>query len=257
MFQSYSVILAFVAVVQISSAFFITTTSPIHHNGITSLKMTSSTIQDVNDYPLTSSIASRRSFLSKTLTAVTGGSIAIATAPAAPAIAADEEASVQTPLYYILRVREATVQETRLINSGKFKDLQRADVKLAVKFMLTNYRLSDNFIRASAYLQGNKQIQAGNVGTRVVQNLITILEYFDSSDVQNIKIGSSGIAGKQSLVLNGLDATRKDIDEFVSFFPKADVDAVMERINAENELNAKEFDSELGTIINQAPVTSN
>ena len=94
------------------------------------MKMASSTIQDVNDYPSASSIASRRSFLSKTLTAATG-SVAIATTAPMGAIAVDEEPSVQTPLYYILRVREATVQETRLINSGKFKDVQRADVKVS------------------------------------------------------------------------------------------------------------------------------
>ena len=57
------------------------------------------------------------------------------------------------------------------------------------------------------------------------------------------------------MVLSGLDATRKGIDEFVSYFPKTDVDAVKERIKYENELNEKEFDSALGTIINQAPVT--
>ena len=41
-------------------------------------------------------------------------------------------------LYTLLRVREATEQETRLIKSGKFKDIQRANIKLAVKFMVEN-----------------------------------------------------------------------------------------------------------------------
>ncbi len=103
--------------------------------------------------------------------------------------AADEEPTVQTPLYFILRVKEATEQETRLIKSGKFKDVQRANVKLAVKFMLDNYRLNDNFIAASAYLGGDRKIKAVNIGQTTVQNLQTILEYFDSSDVENIKVG--------------------------------------------------------------------
>ena len=96
--------------------------------------------------------------------------------------------SVQAPLYYILRVREATEQESRLIKSGKFKDVQRANVKLAVKFMLDNYRLNDNFISASAFLDGERKIKAADIGQSTVQNLITILEYFDSSDVENIKV---------------------------------------------------------------------
>jgi len=35
------------------------------------------------------------------------------------------------------------VQEERLITSGKFKDLQRANIKAAASMMITNYRLND------------------------------------------------------------------------------------------------------------------
>jgi hypothetical protein len=75
-------------------------------------------------------------------------------------------------LYTILRVREATEQESRLIKSGKFKDVQRANIKLAVKFMVENYRLQDAFVSAAAYLDGNeRRIAAGDVGQAAVQNL--------------------------------------------------------------------------------------
>ena len=76
-----------------------------------------------------------------------------------------------------------------MIKSGKFKDVQRANVKLAVRFMLDNYRLNDNFISASAFLVGDRKIKAADIGQSTVQNLITILEYFDSSSVDNIKVG--------------------------------------------------------------------
>lgn len=164
--------------------------------------------------------------------------------------------TAQTPLYYILRVREATEQETRLIKSGKFKDVQRANVKLAVKFMVDNYRLNDNFIAASAFLTGDRRIKAGDIGQTVVQNLYTILEYFDASDVENIKVGSTGLAGKEVIVLNGLQAAKKGIDDFVSLFPKEDVMAVIARIEEENSLNEKEFDKELNQgsgILNPKP----
>jgi len=54
-------------------------------------------------------------------------------------------------------------------------------------------------------------------------------------------------------VLKGLDATRKQIDDFLSYFPKSDVDAVIARIAEENRLNVKEFDPSLGDIVNLAP----
>lgn len=105
---------------------------------------------------------------------------------AGPAV---KRASLESSLYTILRVREATQQETRLIKSGKFKDLQRANVKLAVKFMIENYKLNDAFVGASTYLDGNdRRVTAVNVGQNAVQDLYTILEYFDSSDVQNLKV---------------------------------------------------------------------
>jgi hypothetical protein len=87
-------------------------------------------------------------------------------------------------------VREATQQETRLIRTGKFRDVQRANVKLAVRFMVENYRLADALVQSAAYLEGGpaRRVEAGQVGQGAVQSLVTILEYFDSSDVQNIKV---------------------------------------------------------------------
>lgn len=174
-------------------------------------------------------------------------------------VLAEDEPSISKPslpslLYTILRVREATTQESRLIGSGKFKDVQRANVKLAVKFMVKNYKLSDTFIQASAYLNGNKRVQAGEIGQSAVQTLYTILEYFDSSDVQNIKVGElSEMVGKEKLVLKGLESTRSRIDEFLAFFPEEEVNKVKTIILEENALNEKEFDPSLGVIVNPNP----
>jgi len=216
----------------------------------------------VNNEIASSSSLSRRSFIESMVLSTTAAT-AFLSVPAPFAFAADsktssddekDEMTVQTPLYFILRVKEATEQETRLIKSGKFKDVQRANVKLAVKFMLDNYRLNDNFIAASAFLNGDKKIKAVNIGQNTVQNLVTILEYFDTSDVENIKVGSSGLAGKETIVLNGLAAANKAIDDFVSLFPQEDIAAVVARIDKENELNKTEFDPNLGTILNLKPV---
>ena len=116
------------------------------------------------------------------------GMSALLTGSSMPAVAAQRQ-SLDSVLYRILRVKEAVLQETRLIKSGKFKDVQRANVKLAVSFMIKNYRLNDAFVTASSYLDGvDRRVEAGQVGQLAVQNLQTILEYFDSSDVQNIKV---------------------------------------------------------------------
>lgn len=63
------------------------------------------------------------------------------------------------------------------------------------------------------------------------------------------------MAGKEQIVLNGLEAAQKSIDQFLSYFPNEVVAAVSKKIEEENALNAKEFDSNLGAIINPNPST--
>ena len=55
--------------------------------------------------------------------------------------------------------------------------------------------------------------------------------------------------------MKGLEATRKSVDDFLAFYPKSAVDPVKERIQKENELNVKEFDPSLGTIVNMPTLT--
>jgi hypothetical protein len=129
------------------------------------------------------SSSSRRGFLETVLTS----SAAAVMIGSQPSWAAESD-GLESYLYKVLRVREATQQEMRLIKTGKFKDIQRANVKLAVKFMVQNYRLGDNIVAASAYLKGGNSIKAMDVGQTAIQNLQTILEYFDTSDVENIKV---------------------------------------------------------------------
>lgn len=106
---------------------------------------------------------------------------------------------------------------------------------------------------ASSYLSGNARVSASGVGSSAVQRLYTILEYFDSSDVENIKVGSDSIAGKEGIVIKGLESVRRDIDEFLSYFPQDVVEDAKKKITDENELNFKEFDPELGAILNPNP----
>ena len=61
------------------------------------------------------------------------------------------------------------------------------------------------------------------------------------------------MAGKESIVINGLKSVRRDIDEFLSYFDNDVVEEAKARIQTENELNYKEFDPALGSILNPNP----
>lgn len=159
----------------------------------------SASVSSNNHNADTTAANSRRLFLSNAI-ATSTAALTLLESPLSVLAAEDDTSPQSTPsakpklkplkdyLYNILRVREATQQETRLISTGKFKDVQRANVKLAVKFMINNYKLSDSVIAASSYLKSNARVQASSVGQSAVQSLYTIVEYFDSSDVENIKV---------------------------------------------------------------------
>jgi hypothetical protein len=149
-----------------------------------------------SEYHLQRAVNTRRSFLVGAASAA--ATATLLTSPLGAGAEEDGESS-QAPapskikplsayIYNVLRVREATEQETRLISTAKYKDVQRANVKLAVKFMINNFKLSDSIIAASSYLTGNARIEASGIGLNAVQSLYTIVEYFDSSDVENIKV---------------------------------------------------------------------
>jgi hypothetical protein len=61
------------------------------------------------------------------------------------------------------------------------------------------------------------------------------------------------MAGKEALVIKGLEAAQLKLDEFLTFFPEEAVQKVKDKVKYENDLNIKEFDPTLGDIINLAP----
>ena len=81
-------------------------------------------------------------------------------AAATPAVAAKDLKKLQEDLVLILRVKEAALQESRLIKTGKYKELQRLDVKRAIKFMLNNYALQDRMIASITYIDYDRQQEA-------------------------------------------------------------------------------------------------
>jgi len=196
------------------------------------------------------SCISRLSFLHT----ATASAIGFVTLSPSPSNAVYENDSLKNNLYYLLRVKEACLQEARLISNGKYKDVQRANVKLAVKFILNNYKLNDRVISAAGSIKDvSKRTKATDVGLTVVESLYTILEYFDAGDLENLKVGEDRMGGKLPLVMKGLDAANQNIDEFLSYFSADEVNIVRGLISEENALNEKEFDADLGVILNPSP----
>ena len=61
------------------------------------------------------------------------------------------------------------------------------------------------------------------------------------------------MGGKEDLVLKGLEAAQVKLDEFLGFFDESTIAKIKAKVQEENELNVKEFDKNLGDIINLPP----
>jgi len=186
---------------------------------------------------------SRRALLAKTAGAVAaaGAAPALLAAPsAAVAAGGAEQLSLERCVYLILRVQEATQQEERLITSGKFKDLQRANIKAAAAMMLSNYRLNDCVTEASKQVADkSKIIEATEAGYAAVDALNQINEYFDQSD-NSLQVNSLP-ADKQKFILKALVTARTQLDAFLGYLPPPLVADAKKLVKDENDLNQKEY----------------
>mmetsp|Transcript_1712 Transcript_1712/g.3302 ORF Transcript_1712/g.3302 Transcript_1712/m.3302 type:complete len:157 (-) Transcript_1712:255-725(-) len=134
------------------------------------------------------------------------------------------------------RLKEAAAQEARLIKTGKYRELQRLNVKRAVGMMIDNYDLSGRFVRASAVAPRDKANAAASFGNTAVESLVQILEYFQVDLVANELTKE-----QQTFVLKALKSTSTSIDSFLALMPSNVVAAAKKQIEEENELNLKEF----------------
>jgi len=158
-----------------------------------------------------------------------------------PVLAAKDPKVLQENLVLILRVKEATSQETRLIKSGKYKELQRLNIKRAIGFMLENYDLRDRFVTASVYASQADQGSAQSFAGTAVESLIQIIEYFPRDLVAN------DLSPEQrTFVLRALESTSSSIDNFLSLMPEEAVTKANAQVAEENELNEKEYQDEDG-----------
>jgi len=136
----------------------------------------------------------------------------------------------------ILRVKEASSQEARLIKTGKYKEVQRLNVKRAIKFMLDNYALNERFVKAASFAPSGQVMTAGQYGQNAVESLTQILEYFPDKLVAN-----DLTRDQEKFVMAALDNTNKNIDLFCELMPPTAVDAAKAQLEEENKLNDIEY----------------
>merc|ERR1719334_63365 len=159
------------------------------------------------------------------------------------------KSELQEALYSISRVQEATAQQERLVSTGKFADTQRNNIRMAINMMLDNYRLVDQVVVASRYAPVDKVMLATSAGNEAVENLEMAKDYFSKS----LKVKS--LTGEQkSFILQAMQAMRQKLDDLIKFMPAEVVTAARRQVEDENELNAKEFMSDTGTMINPVKV---
>lgn len=165
---------------------------------------------------------------------------ALATTPT-PALAAPKNAAptveLKDDLLLILRVQEASGQEARLVRTGKYRELQRLNIKRAIGMMIDNYDLRDRFVRASAAAPSSKLSQATEYANNAVENLIQVLEYFPADLIANDLTRT-----QKDFVLAALDANSRNIDSFLALMPSDEVQRAKDQLVEENRLNLKEFD---------------
>jgi len=150
---------------------------------------------------------------------------------------------LQEALYLISRVQEATVQQERLVSTGKFKDMQRNSIKMALNMMLNNYKLGDQIVVASAYASpADNVFKASQAGKEAIDVLETAQEYF----AKELKV--SGLTDTQrSFIVDAMTATRTKLDNFLKFMPAETVQAARKQVEDENDANIKEYASEDGS----------
>lgn len=145
---------------------------------------------------------------------------------------------LQDALYLISRVQEATAQQERLVSTGKFKDMQRNNIKMALNFMLDNYKLGDQIVVASAYASTDNVFKASQAGNEAIDVLETAKEYF----AKELKV--SGLTDTQrKFVVDAMSATRGKLDTFLTYMPADVVQAARQQVEDENGMNQKEYQS--------------
>lgn len=154
-----------------------------------------------------------------------------------------DQVKLEDAIYKLSRVQEATAQEERLVKSGKFKDVQRNSIKMALKMMINHYKINDQVTEGSKWIKAAPQdtLKAQQYGADAVDILETANEYFG----KDLKVVSLTDDQKEFLT-NAMSTTREKINNFLSYMPDDAVQSARRRVESENDINRQEYLAGIG-----------
>lgn len=147
-----------------------------------------------------------------------------------------EDEKLQEALILISRVQEATAQEERLVTTGKFKDLQRNSIKMALNMMLDNYQLNDQIVLASGWASSSDVQKCKQSGDEAVETLQTVLEYFS----KDLKVNTLSDQ-QRKFMQDAMKSCRTKLETFLTYMPPDKVKAARKVIEDENEVVIREY----------------
>lgn len=141
-----------------------------------------------------------------------------------------------TPLYLLMRVREATTQQERLISKGTFKDVQRGNIKMAVRMMTAGYDLQGALDALARDFPDEKKKKVKVIKREIIESLTILQAYF--GDTEKLTVDEL-VGEKKSFVIAAFVSCRDKIDNFLDLLPPGQVRRVQDFIDQENAENAK------------------
>mmetsp|Transcript_41091 Transcript_41091/g.84059 ORF Transcript_41091/g.84059 Transcript_41091/m.84059 type:complete len:119 (+) Transcript_41091:3-359(+) len=113
--------------------------------------------------------------------------------------------------------------------------------------MIENSRINDRVVKIASFVPQNKVNEVNEKGRAAVEDLQSILDYFDerSDSLKATELSQD----KKDFILKALNSARQKFDQVLSYLPPEKVKAAREQVIAENELNQKEMPKDI-TILN-------
>ena len=134
-----------------------------------------------------------------------------------PAVAYEADSDpLRESLYLMSRVQEATVQQERFVNRAEAQDALKSKMKLTLRLVEKNYRLLDQIIFASEYINPqSKVVEATTAGYEAAEALQNAIDYVNSD------LGKGPFEdGQKEYLTSNLGECRERLFDFLSYMPQ-------------------------------------
>ena len=183
----------------------------------------------------------RRAVLER-LSFVSFGSLLLEAQKPSPAAAYTPDPDrLKESLYLMSRVQEATVLQERFVGRATLQEELKSKMKLTLRLVEKNYRLLDQVIFASEFVQpAESVVDATAAGYEAAEALQNAIDYVNA----DLKSGPFEKGQKEYLVTN-LKECRENLFAFLDYMPEDKLESARRRVEKENVDNRDEFDDEI------------